>query len=179
MPKIAREEKRVKTTHPESREARRQNRAVVRHERITKRKTEHQQVANTLCLKLQWFFENLDVDKDFYTDADMIEFIQRYIARHDLELEHIALLNRHGTRHKASREDALLACKKEETAQLVSGFQGPDLTTEKLLTQFKMWDGSVPKMQALPLKTYKLPKQPQQPPAPKTPAPTPSNAMTE
>ncbi|KNC86681.1 hypothetical protein SARC_01187 [Sphaeroforma arctica JP610] len=151
-------QKKLKTLHPASREAKRQSRAMLRKENLIVTKVKQGKLEQRRCDTLFWFKCAIQEDTAFYTDADMCKLIELYASRHDAELAAIAASQRKGEPLKGpknNRQMVLNLCKTEEFAALNgNGFEAPDLSTAAKTQRWRDWDGSLQFLCRLPKRRY-------------------------
>ncbi|KJE96799.1 hypothetical protein CAOG_07069 [Capsaspora owczarzaki ATCC 30864] len=146
-----------KVIHPESREAKRMARSVLRLNRVTMSKDDHaHRQVDPLVQRVSWFQQHVSTETTQVLEVEMHVLIQAYLRRNDQQLDEIR--QEHASRKsrtKAAREDALDARIASETAEYNSGFQAPDLTVHKTLELVKNFSGNKAVLPALRMRSFK------------------------
>jgi len=140
--------KKAKLVHPNSRKAAALVKKKIKVSRRETKKQQGQQRLRLLAERLVWFRDNLD---SACTECSLLEthgLIQRYIARHESEVEE---LRAKAARAPAGRRpqpqprlEALEATNRAETAQFrQGGFECADLTCPEAVLYLRAWGGEV------------------------------------
>lgn len=172
---------RVDSAHPYSRKANQAKRAMLRDDKIAKKKGERDVlIKNPKVERALWFKFACDPEAKLLSKDQMYELIDMYLSRHDAELESLRL-TRQGKQHTAkpsSREAFITALiEKEKKEFSTAGIEIPDLSNGKNLSYLRTWEGDINCIQQI--KTIRLKPSPVLPsadicvslPSPPTPLP--------
>jgi len=154
--------KKEKDIHPNSRRAGQLSKVIARHEKLQKRKNERDLKVDGLLEKITWFQDELDMEKDKYTLAEVSDLIARYISRFQPRIDEIDAenvqnkkLGRRGLVHESEKNGILMIRDREMELFRTNHFEAPDLTNAKNMKIFKEWGGEAKDMQSIKLRKFK------------------------
>eukprot|EP00667_Euglena_gracilis_P024236 EG_transcript_27736 len=148
----AKAQERTKFLHPDGRLA-----AKMRHKALSKEKQAQRVVAKERTARRSlerpmWFKRELlrhEVGYVVPTTEELVEWVRRYIARHDAQLAVLAE-KRHGSPNVTGLEKDLAMRRAAEREEFHRGFRVPDLLSRKVCHNLRAWDESPATLAQLP-----------------------------
>eukprot|EP00050_Salpingoeca_kvevrii_P004722 m.258124 g.258124 ORF g.258124 m.258124 type:complete len:159 (+) comp11033_c1_seq24:2915-3391(+) len=134
------------------------NRANERKTRIAGRKGQSLSKAVDKGAMVMWFRDEIEEDKPQFTEDEVCQLIDRFVHRHEAELEELQALSRERKmRVKPNRQDQLEHALQLEQALFRSGFEAPDLTKPKNVARLREWNGELRFLQNIEMRKFKAP----------------------
>ncbi|KAL9624245.1 MAG: hypothetical protein Q9160_001492 [Pyrenula sp. 1 TL-2023] len=131
----------VTALHENSRDAKRLRQASAREEKLGKLVTATVRANQLYIDRIAWFQDRLDDDRsELGSSVGLQHCVERFINRHQEELEHLKAERRPG-RPPSKQEERLQHRRDEEGKEIQSGFWAPDLANEQCIQNLKKWNG--------------------------------------